>query len=597
MGYATEQPQSPTRQTPRQKIRMAKEKRRTSKKAFLDRFERLKTERSTWMPHYKEVAELTIPRRIRTFYESRQKGEKVNQKIINSTPTRALRILTSGMMSGISSPARPWFRLITPYSDLMAREDVRLWLNDVEDRMRTVFSRSNIYNTLALTYRDLGNYGTAAMCVEEDDEDVIRGYSYTPGTYVVQNSPRMTVDTIYHELPLTVGQIADRFGLDNASPGLKAKWEQNDIDSPVRVLHCIEPNEVYDSTQLGKAGKKFRSVWLEADSADNTDSDKYLGEGNGYNEFPAMVPRWDLNAEEIYGSSPAMEALGDMKALQQLERRKLSAIDKIVNPPMVGPISLAREKRSTLSGDVTFVEGGQGAQKFEPAYLIDSRVLFLKEEIANHERRIMQAFYADLFLMLANADQGQPITAREVQERHEEKMLQLGPVLERLHDELLTPLIERTFEIMLRAGLIPPPPQELSGFELRVEFISILAQAQKLLGTVASERLLGITTTASQVFPEAVDKLDIDEFIDDYASMLGTNPKLVVSGDKLKAKRDARAKQQQMAAMAQAAGPMKDASQAAVNMQQTDRNQPGTINSLISAIQPNQMPATAPTAL
>jgi hypothetical protein len=569
-----------------ERLSIVKEERRNSKKAFLKRYETLKQDISSYIPHYREIAEVILPRRIRYLYDrSRNRGEKMNQKIINSTGARALRILSAGMMSGISSPARPWFRLQVPFPALMDNEDVRNWLHAVEESMRQVFAKSNIYNTLQLTYRDLGAWGISAMFVEEDDIDTIRGYSYPIGSFVAQNSSRLTIDTVYYECWMTVGQVAERFGLDNASLNLKRMWQDNRHDDPVRILHCVEPNEVYEAGQLGKKGKRYRSVWLEYESSDNAVDGIPLHEGNGFHEFPAMVPRWDVSADDVYGSSPGMEALGDIKALQQLEKRKLSALDKILNPPMVAPVSLQREKRSQLAGDVTFIQMSPGGQKFEPAYQVDSKVVFVREEIAHHEQRVLQQFYADLFLMISNMDQAQPITAREVDERHEEKMLQLGPVLERLHDELLTPLIDRTFEIMARKGMLPPAPPVLQGMELRVEFISILAQAQKLLGTISLERLVAFVGNTVAVFPEAKDKLDIDEAIDDYAGMLGTKPNLVVTGDKLAAKRAARAQQEKMSAMAQMAKPLNDASGAASNLASADQGQPEVLNGLVGALQ------------
>ena len=590
MGYGSDAP----RDGIAAKLAMFRSKRRTSKRGFMARYSALCRELDSWIEHYREIGEYTIPRRLRLLQTDRNRGGKLNAKIINTTPTEALDILSAGMMSGLSSPARPWFRLGTPYAELRNVDSVRLWLHSVEEVIRSVFSKSNVYNALPLAYRDLGAWGVAAMFVEDDADDVIRCYSYPIGSYVLQTSAREVVDTIYHQRGMTVGTIADKFGLANASETVRLAWQQNNLDLPVTVIHCIEPNETYDSSQLGKAGKRFRSVWFEYETGPSDGPP--LSEGGGFHEFPAMCPRWDVNAGDIYGESPAMRALGDIKGLMQLERRKLSAIDKIVNPPMTAPTSLERKKRSQLAADVTFVDTTSGSQKFEPAFLIDSRIVYLKDEIQVHEQRIMRAFKADLFLMLSSMVRGQPITAREVEERHEEKMLQLGPVLERTHDELLAPLIRRTFEVLVRRsepewalgrpGMIPQPPIELQGMELRVEFISILAQAQKLLGTVATERLLGFVGANAALFPEAIDKVDIDSTIDDYAEMLGTNPDLVVTGDELAARREKRAQQQQMAAMAAAAKPAADGAQAASVLAGIDANQPSQLNTLVGALQP-----------
>ena len=576
-------------------IKIMREFRRNSKKGYLARFVRLTNERSTWIQHWQDIADNILPRRIRVAFDTgkRNSGQKLNQKIINGHAKQCLKILSSGMMSGISSPARPWFRLRIANDELMKTDNVRQWLHDIENVMRHVFSGSNFYNILQLTYRDIAAFGIAAMCIEEDDTDVIRAYSFPIGSYAVQNNHRLEVDTVYHEKFMTVGQIASAWGLDNASAKLKTMWERNEHDTPVRILHVIEPNEEMIPGALGRAGMKYRSVWIEYDGGPMDGPPLY--EDNGFHEFPAMVPRWDLNGEDSYGDCPGMDALGDIRALQQLERRKLQAVDKIITPPMVGPTALANKHKSQLAGDMTYNDTTSGSQKFEPAYQIDPKIVYMDGLIDKHENRISKAFYNDLFMMLASMDQAQPITAREVDEKHEEKMLQLGPVLERLHDELLTRAIDRTFEILVRRsegawrvgqpGIIPAPPPELQGVDLKVEFISILAQAQKLLGTIAVERLMAFVGSNVAVFPEAADKIDIDAVIDDYAEMLGTNPKLVREGEELAAVREQRAQQQKMAAMGAMAKPVADAAGAAKNMAEADQGQPGQLDALMGALQ------------
>jgi len=576
-------------------IKIMRDFRRNSKKGYLARYARLVTERSSWINHWQDIADHILPRRIRVLFDGgkRNSGQKLNQKIINGHAKQCLKILSSGMMSGISSPARPWFRLRIANDELMKTDNVRQWLHDIENVMRHVFSGSNFYNILQLTYRDIAAFGIAAMCIEEDDTDVIRAYSFPIGSYAVQNNHRLEVDTVYHEKFMTVGQIASAWGLDNASAKLKTMWERNEHDTPVRILHVIEPNEEMIPGALGRAGMKYRSVWIEYDGGPMDGPPLY--EDNGFHEFPAMVPRWDLNGEDSYGDCPGMDALGDIRALQQLERRKLQAVDKIITPPMVGPTALANKHKSQLAGDMTYNDTTSGSQKFEPAYQIDPKIVYMDGLIDKHENRISKAFYNDLFMMLASMDQAQPITAREVDEKHEEKMLQLGPVLERLHDELLTRAIDRTFEILVRRsegawrvgqpGIIPAPPPELQGVDLKVEFISILAQAQKLLGTIAVERLMAFVGSNVAVFPEAADKIDIDAVIDDYAEMLGTNPKLVREGDELAAVREQRAQQQKMAAMGAMAKPVADAAGAAKNMAAADQGQPGQLDALMGALQ------------
>jgi hypothetical protein len=193
---------------------------------------------------------------------------------------------------------------------------------------------------------------------------------------------------------------------------------------------------------------------------------------------------------------------------------------------MVGPPSLRNEPASLLPGGITYLADPTG-QSFRPAIDVRLDLSALGADIQETQGRIKSAFYADLFLMLAESDRRE-ITAREIDERHEEKMLMLGPVLERLHDELLDPLVARVFRIMARAGLIPPPPREINLAAMQVEFISILAQAQKAVSAGAIERFWQFGAQIGAIKPEALDRLDPDGTMDAYADITGVPSTTVV---------------------------------------------------------------------
>lgn len=521
----------------------------TPRKQYLKRLESLRNERSSWMPHWQELTEQFMPRRGRFVLSDRNRGEKKNQTIINGTGVWSLRVLASGMMAGITSPARPWFRLTTPDPDLAEFGTVKQWTYIAEERIRLAFQRSNIYNGLHLVYNDLGGIGTATLHVEEDAEDLLRCYVFPVGQYSLANSAKQRVDTVFREFSMTVGQLVERFGLGRCSHLVKTAYQNGNLDQWVEVVHAIEPNRGKKHGYAGAAGMPFKSCWFEKAG---DESSGFLRE-SGFEEFPVMAPRWMASAEDVYGSSPSMDALGDARALQVLEKRKAQAVDKIVTPPMRGPSSLATGNVSLLPGGVTLVDGVNPGQTFAPAMEVPpATVQVVGMEIREHEQRIKKALYADLWLMLSQGDTSQ-MTAREVAERHEEKMLQLGPVMERLQDELLDPLIDRTFGILNRNGYLPPPPEELQGQELRVEYISILAQAQKLLGTSSIERLASFTGNLAAVKPEVLDKVDFDQMVDEYGGMLGIPPSLVRTDEQVQAIRQARAEQQQQMMAMQAA--------------------------------------------
>jgi hypothetical protein len=491
------------------------------------------------------------------------------------------------MMAGLTSPARPWFRLITPDPDFMEFAPVRRWLYICELRLREVFSKSNFYNVLFTTYQDLGVIGTHAMTMLEDLKDTLRCYPYTPGRYAIATDDRGVVDTVYREVPMQVRQAVMAFGIENVSTRTKNLYNGKGKDQWIDILHSIQPNM---DAEYGKADNRnlpYYSCYFEADQPDDT---KFLKEG-GFYEFPGLCPRWDLaESEDIYGSSPAMDALGDARALQLQQKRKAQAIDKHVDPPMVAHPDLKHQRTSLLPGDVTYAAFSNtgGAPGFQPAYLIKPEITALREDIGEIQDRIRRAMYEDLFLMLTLSDRRE-ITAEEIRERHEEKLLMLGPVLERLNDELLDPAIDRAFAICLRAGLIPEAPPEIQGVDLRVEYISVLAQAQRLVATQGLERLttyVGVVAKAqadSQQPISIMDKIDFDEAIDEYGYALGVPPKIIRSKEEVEALRAERAQQQQAEMAAAAAKPVSDYAKAAQTLSETQVNGTNALEAVVGA--------------
>lgn len=525
------------------------------------RWMNLKDERASWDVHYRELAEYILPRHIRINTSDTNKGSKKNDKILNGTATRALRVLASGMMAGITSPARRWYRLTTPDPKKVDAPGVRAWLDNTETKMFTAFARSNMYNVLAMLYEDIGCFATSPILVEEDDEDIIRAFNIPVGSYVMATDENGRMHSIIREIAMTAEQLVNRFGLEATSDAVKQSVSRGRLDDRYDVLHAIMPNDEMIVGAIGAKGMEIASLWLEVSSKDNT----FLGIG-GYHEFPVMAPRWDVTGNDVYGTGPGMDALGDIKALQELERRKLQAMSKIVNPPMKGPSSLRAGRPSIMAGDMTYVDVTAQGQGFEPAHQVDPRALMIGEVVSEHERRISSAFYADLFLVMTQRSYTK--TAREVDELHEEKMLQLGPVLERLQDELLDPLIDRVFGIMLRRGMLEPPPQALAGDDLRVEYISILSQAQKMLGTIAIERIIGFVSAASDRVPEMLDKIDWDQVVDELGDLMGVPTNIVRSDDDVEQLREKRASERQMQQLAEQAPAMNQMSQAAKNMKE-----------------------------
>ena len=533
---------------------------------YLTRHSALKLERSSWDPHLKEISDNFYPRGARWLASERNKGTKQNSLIINGTPIRALATGAAGMMSGVTPRSKPWFRLTTPDPKMAEYGPVKEWLRAVEDVIRLAFEKSNFYLGAFQQYMGLLSFGTAPMFMDKDDEDGLRCYPVPVGRYCLANSARLQVDTLYDELSMTTAQLVQQFGLKACSKRIQELYEKGARDDWQDVLHVVEPNKAKDPSKIGPKSMAFASCWLEMAGDDKTG---FLRE-SGYEEFPVICPRWVVTGEDVYGSSPAMDALGDVKALQLSEKRAGQALDRIVNPPMVGPSSLLNV--SLVPGSFTPVEGINPGQMVRPAVEPHPQAMVVAEsKIARLERAVGAAMFANVWLMMAGRENDPQKTATEVAAIKDEQMQQLGPVTERLRDEMLDPAIDRAFAILLRAGQLPPPPEELQGQALRIEYIGILAQAQKLLGITGLERMVGFIGNvaqgqiAAQRPADVLDKLDVDQVVDEYASMVGTPPNLIRSDEQVAAIRqqraDAAAQKQQMEQAQQAADVAKTASE------------------------------------
>ena len=529
------------------------------------RWDALKEERSSWMSHWKDISEVLLPRAGRFLpTENNRGGRAAFRKILDSTGTRALRTLSGGMMSGMTSPARPWFRLTTFNPELDESYEVKVWMSQVTSLMQMVFYKSNTYRALQMAYEELGAFGTSATLIYDDFDRVIHCHPLTIGEFAIATDSRGRVNTVYREFRMTVAMLVQEFGLENVSRTVKDLYERGQLDEWVEVINAIEPRTERDPRKTDAKNMPYLSVYFEKSG----DKGKVLRE-TGFTEFPAMCARWSVTGGDIYGTSPGMEALGDLCQLQQMQFRKSQAIDYKVHPPVLIPSEMKNMGTQFLPGGVIPYSNAQQAQQIRSAYMVDLDLNSLLVDIQDVRQRINEAFYRDIFMLMVNSTD-KTMTATEVTERHEEKMLLMGPVLERLNAEMLDPLINIVFNKLVQADLLPPLPEDLQGQQLNVEFISILAQAQKAISTNSVDRMFSVLGNLAGMKPDIVDNVDLDFWPQWYADALGVDPRFIVSGKKVAVIREQRAQaEQQAAAMEQLQG----ATQAAKNMGMTMQGQ------------------------
>jgi hypothetical protein len=517
------------------------------RRAYLRRHKKLVEKREPMMSLWRDLAKYVNPERFKFADTDKDSGDNFYSDIYNNRPLLSAETEAAGMMTHHTSPSRPWFRVaLTSPRQTEPSAASRAWLAAVERVYSALLALSNIYNKFFEYLQDLVTPGSAVLFVEEDREDGIRGWVFTCGTYCLAAGANGRVDTLSRELKLTVKQLVERFGYDACSPKVREMFDRGELDQERKILHVVEPRTVRDPDKLDSRNMPWASVWLEMEGGD---VEGFLRE-SGYRTCPFMATRWAVFADDVYGRSPAMRALGDSKELQKLELDKARIYERIANPSWKGPTELDGRSIDVTPGGFTSLTN---SREFEPSYVPEAKALTeLRQDIALCERRIEQAFSVDLFRMLIDDDRRQ-ITAEEIRAKSQERMLQLGPVLERAGDEWLDPFFDRVFDIVNELRLLPEPPEELQGEDLRVEYISVMASAQKMLGTTGVERLVSFTLGMSEALPEALAKLSPRRIVDSYAAMLGTDPQLLKTDEEVEQEVQAQraaAEQQMMAEQA-----------------------------------------------
>ena len=546
------------------------------------RLQEMKNERSSFDGHWKEVAQFTQPRLGRFITTDVNKGDKRYRSIINSAATQAVRVARAGLHAGVMSPARPWFSLETSNPDLMESQAVKVWLSQVTLLLQTIFAKSNLYTMAPTLLGELLTFGTGAMFHLDDYDTVARFYTMTIGQYWLAQNEKLQIDTILREYQMTTRQMIQKFGLANVSRGVKDAYDHGKYENRWDVCHIIHPNTDYEDGHPMAKKFAFASCYWEPKS---DEKDKVLEEG-GFQEFPVICPRWEVTGEDVYATDcPGMTALGDVKGLQVAEKRLAQGVDKQVNPPLKGPASLKGQQISSLPGGVTLYDGDPQRERLEPLYNVAPQVGELTRNIDRIERRIKQAFFEDLFRSIASMEGVQPQNELFLTQQRQETLLQLGPMLERLHNEGITKIIDRTFNQCMRAkpSLLPPAPPELQGQPLQVSYVSPLMTAQRAVATSNIDRVTAyIGGLAAAGFPQAADKFDADQAVDEYANALGVPPKLIVPDEQVAQIRQQRQQAQQAA---QTMGMVQAGAGAAKDLASADTSGPNALTALTQGVQ------------
>lgn len=547
----------------------------TTKESCRKRFKALETEGQKWVPSWKDLSKYHDQTRGRFDGDEPNRGKMIDHKtILDGYSTQASTVMASGMQSGMTSPSRPWFKVRVPDPALMKVQSVGKWCDDVTDLMLKVCGRSNVYGIFYSMYKELGIFGVAFALFLEDYDQVIRGKSFTIGEYYLGVNASGIVDSMARKRRIQINQMVSEFGLKNCSDSVQSAYLNKKYDDWVTIYHLIEPNNNRVEEYADEQNMAYRSIYWEENNGDD------LLAFRGFHEKPFIAPRWDtVTTDTIYGYGPGWNALGNAKQLQKTQLDKLLAQEKSHNPPM--------QKDGSVEGHVNLLPGGLTATSstlpnagIRPAYQVNANLESFIELINALHESIDKDFFVDLFRMMVNFDKSN-MTATEVAERQQEKIMMMGPVLERLQNEMLDPFLERLFSILERNMLLPPAPKEMQGMDLEVEYISILAQAQKAVGVNSISRVIGFIGAVLPYKNDAGDVIDIDEAIREVAVMEGIPAKLIAEKNVIAQIRQQRAQAQEMQ---QRLAMAEQASKAAKNAAGAKTDEPSALTGLMESI-------------
>ncbi len=482
------------------------------------RWQAMKEERSPWMNVWRDISDYVCPHLGRfSAPTDTNDGERNDGYIVDDSARIAHRNFCSGMQSGLTSPARPWFKLNTPGDPERSEyPPLRAWLDHCGSVLLRIFAKSNAYSAFLSTYAETGSFGCHAYLIERDFDSVIRLKPFTVGEYALATDDRNRVNTLGRNFSMTAVQMIGAFGLENVSSSVKDAYDRGNTRARFEVVHMMLPNQWKEHGK--KDSKNMPTLSAYWDPSDQ--SGKML-RNSGYKGFRAITPRWSVVSDDVYSKgSPGWFALGNVKMIQQLQSDCLEGIQKAIDPPVQAPAALQFQSGlTTVPGGVNYVPD-TSAGGVRSIYDIRPDIEAIERKIQTVSVNIERTFFSDLFLMLTNINRS-GVTATEVAERHEEKLLMLGPVLEQLYSEMLDPTIDIAFEYALEAGILPPPPPDLQGQEIRAEYVSVLAQAQRMVGTAAIEQTMAFAGNLIGAFPEVRHQVNAMMALQKYGTYVG----------------------------------------------------------------------------
>lgn len=489
-----------------------------------------------WRDHHKELQENLMPRTGENLdgnTGTSEHGQKLNEKMMGSAPRIAARVLSDGIKSSAVPATGGWYELGLGNKELLEQEHIKAWIEAVQDEIYGAMNQSNFYTVSHDLILEMVVYGTGAMFIEADFDSIIWCQSITAGTYFVGVDHKGRINRFNRLIKMQARNVVAMFGEENVSQAVREDvMGQDKVGAMwVDVIHIIKPNDGRDITKIDAANKAYLSVYYEADK---------VSEGkplrvSGFDMNPAIVARWSTKGSELYGRGPGMDILPDVKELYYQIKAYIKLVRKGVSSAKVADASLKTGSKLNQKPDsVIYVKGLMDGRNppIQNADVSSLEARWLLERIRQLIESIQSGMYNDLFLLLTSSNvPKKDRTAFEVARVEEEKLVALGRVMENMTSEFIHRAIDIIFEILFKAGRIPPPPVEIAGQDIKVEAISSLAKAQRLNEFTPIQQTLSLMAQLIQLNPNAVKKLDEKQVVDLAARAFGAPVGMIKSDE------------------------------------------------------------------
>ena len=490
------------------------------KKQCVNKAKGMLRDRMMWETRWKRIRDLQLPYigEFEDTQDSTNPARRRDDKMLQGVAWQAAQVFSAGIMSGLTPPSRQWFKFAFSNPELNKDVGATKVLDQRQEIMQAVLAGSNFYNSVHSCYLELP-FGQAPLAIFPDSKTGVRFQPLTIGTYALEVGGDGTVQRLLRRYRLTLEQIVESFGKDALPERYKAQFDQNQFDNKKYTVYwLVELNRDREPGKIGRLNMPYRSMyWMKGS---NENEWLYVG---GFEEFPVPVARYIVTGMDAYGKGPGWFAEGDVNALQVMKKDQLLGIEMGVKPPVTVTHDVMNYGGVNMyPGGMTKMSDANSAVR--PLFQVGLDIDHVSAEITLTKDDIKRAYAADLFLMLDNINNGQ-MTAREIIERQQEKLQQLGPVVQRLQDEFLNRILERVYNILDRSGIFPPIPDDvmetLSGQEMRIDYVSPLAQAQKISGLVNIEQAVSFTLQIAQVWKDAAKVIDPLATVEKYMELLG----------------------------------------------------------------------------